>query len=129
MTSNTEISFDNFTAFLSVLGSEVVAKEEPTPFLKREDVLRVYSGRRGCACGCRGTYYVGKADAAHEDASGSTVSDAQVTKIVGTINASSRTARRHAEGDIVFFETEKRLFIAYLRAGKTAMSFAVEAES
>ena len=38
------------------LGEAVAAGIKPLAMLKPEDVDRVYSGRPGCGCGCRGKY-------------------------------------------------------------------------
>jgi hypothetical protein len=98
----------------------------PAPVLRREDVLRVYTGKQGCMCGCRGRYYVGKAMADKADEMGASVNEAQVSRVLGLINAASRDARRDAEGSVVWIDMGERLALVYVRPGSDVSAFEVE---
>lgn len=84
--------------------------------VRREDVLRVYSGRTGCMCGCRGRYYT-TSTCREADTE---VSDAQVTRVLRTLAASASAVEVDVGlyGEtIAYLETGTRVFAAYLRAG------------
>jgi len=80
-------------------------------------VLKVYSGRPGCWCGCRGKYSF----ASEFTAEGATrrgyavwpdeVSDRNVRMIVKRLNNNPNTK---IEDDIAFLELDNRVYAAYL---------------
>lgn len=78
------------------------------------DVSRAYSGRQGCMCGCKGKYYVSKAEAADEDAP-SIVNPGMVTKVLRTIQANEEAANMEADGSCVYLDLGGRSYVAYLR--------------
>lgn len=85
-----------------------------------DKVLSVYSGRPGCACGCRGNYFYQadpKLRAAASTRRGYTVTDDEVRskKALGRIiNNMLATGQARLEGDHVWAETETRLYIVEL---------------
>lgn len=77
-----------------------------------EDIARVYSGRPGCGCGCRGKYY----DAPHK------MVKRILNKLKGLIEdeAIDRDGRERGlgyqdEDGIFFYETDKRYYWIYLK--------------
>ena len=87
---------------------------KPIAEVKPEDVLKVYSGRPGCGCGCRGTYRVNPLhlDRANKergyDYEANEVNFTQVKKILNILKA--------REGEVEVTET------------KTLIIYAIEAE-
>jgi hypothetical protein len=63
----------------------------------RAMVKRVYSGRPGCACGCRGNY---------------STNPATITRIVNRINALG-ALKWVGHDDFVFAERDNRMYTAY----------------
>lgn len=121
------ISFAGFEGLAEVA---LAARSEerasrPLPRVRREDVLRAYSGKTGCMCGCRGRYYT-RGEVAPECGEENT---AMVTRIVNAINASCWEARRQEGLDgeqIVFLETGTRTLAVYLNASADVSGFEVE---
>jgi hypothetical protein len=84
----------------------------------KDNVFKVYSGRRGCMCGCIGNYRY----ASHHVEYGSKergygvsedeVSDRQVSRVVNKINANSQDCER--DGNVIYLETETRIYAAYV---------------
>jgi len=74
------------------------------------DVLRVYSGRHGCACGCRGTY--------HE-------AGAQVTRVSRLVAAAPDARRMEGLGgeQVVYASTPTRTYTVYLRPDADVSAF------
>lgn len=62
----------------------------------REKIVRVYSGRPGCGCGCRGKY--------SDDAR-------NITRVVNVMN--SRSSEVKERDGIYFIEDERRNYWAY----------------
>ena len=88
--------------------------------VNKDQVLSVYSGAHGCACGCLGNHRY-RADAklralAAErrgyEISDDEVSERSVSFVVNKIN--KNWADAEVSGDMVVFETETRVYIAYL---------------
>lgn len=84
-------------------------------------VRAVYSGRRGCMCGCKGTYYYAPQHRAEAQAErgyaigDDEISAAQVTRILRTIQATDATAGiEDFEGGCFYLEDGKRVFAVYL---------------
>jgi len=86
------------------------------PKIKREAVLKVYSGRPGCCCGCRGKYTYRKETAAigaeerGYSMDAGEVNEGVVTKVLNVINNDPRSVD---EGGHVFLDTGARWYIAY----------------
>ena len=80
--------------------------------LNEFNVLKVYSGRPGCMCGCQGKYWSSSMSARkalldeHE-----VVNDRQVRRIVKILNESEET--KIDEG-CAFVELNNRSYVAYL---------------
>lgn len=81
--------------------------------------ISVYSGRPGCACGCRGKHTY--ASAVAEEMSKKRgypvkVSDNTVHLIVGKMNdLIAQGAKLDTNGDYAAVQTETRLYIAYFK--------------
>ena len=65
-----------------------------------EQVTKAYSGKPGCMCGCKGTYYYA-------------ANPAQVVRILRTIQANEAKAEV-AEGEWVAYESRTRNYVVYL---------------
>lgn len=76
-----------------------MAKDATAVTVDREQVRRVYSGRPGCACGCRGHY---------------STDPATITRIVNALNALG--AKMDESGEFAWAETETRAYTAYFTA-------------
>jgi hypothetical protein len=70
--------------------------------IRISDIKRVYSGRPGCGCGCRGKYY----DAGHN-----------MVKRVYRILSKSPDTKCHPADGIFYLENEKRYYWIYLKEG------------
>lgn len=89
------------------------------PVVDVKAVVRVYSGKPGCGCGCRGSY---RAASAHAG-SGDTISDSQVTRVVNKINKAiaAKNAGEAIEGRIGYedgiavYESDSRYLWAYTK--------------
>jgi hypothetical protein len=137
MQTATEITFAGFENIAVVAKAAADAKEAerragPKPQIRREDVRRVYSGKQGCMCGCLGNYYCDK-NASADVLGGSTVNAAQVTRILGVINAEAFDAKLNAipstsDEPIVILDIEEtgRTLVLYLRPGADVSGFEVE---
>lgn len=84
-----------------------------------DDILRVYSGRPGCGCGCRGKYRYNPKhkDEATEDAGSTGVTKAdfnsvQVAKVLGLMKQHADELQWH-DASIVAWETETRYYWTY----------------
>ena len=64
--------------------------------INKSEIVAVYSGRPGCACGCRGKH---------------SESPRSITTIVNKMNALDANIKK--EGNHFAIETETRLYIAY----------------
>jgi len=108
------------------MSTETTALETTTvdiQALTPELVMKVYSGKQGCMCGCRGKYWVhpnhrAEADKdrgyAHDD---DEVSAKQVKRILGILKADPRT--KVQDGYILYLDREQlaegeRSYVAYL---------------
>jgi hypothetical protein len=89
--------------------------------LNRSQVKKVYSGRPGCACGCRGKYYysafcdleaAGKARG--YPINNDEVNDRQITRVVNTINKYSAMANYSECGQYVELDLGHRVYVAFL---------------
>ncbi len=89
------------------------------PALAFENVMRVYSGRKGCMCGCNGKYkvnsnYVKQADAdrgyAHDEED---ISDRSVKTIITKMKKMDLQVDDGQEDNYVFAETDSRIYVAY----------------
>lgn len=85
-------------------------------------VVSVYSGKHGCACGCRGKHTYATKFAQEESLRRGyavTVSDKTVNLIVGKMNALLADGYpQMADASFVSVETKTRLYIAYLKQGE-----------
>lgn len=91
-----------------------------TTKIDAEKVISVYSGRPGCACGCRGKHtYATRVAEEMSKRRGYPVntSDNTVYLIVGKMNAllAEGLGRTDEDGHFVSVETETRLYIAYYK--------------
>jgi hypothetical protein len=81
--------------------------------LTPEDVARVYSGKPGCGCGCRGQYRANPAHAKADDV----VNMVQVRKVLAKVQDAARAGEAGFTGDVaggIFaFETETRYLWVY----------------
>lgn len=83
-----------------------------------EQVLSAYSGRTGCACGCRGKYWYNSArvEEASNDrgyaVSPDEVSDAQVKRVLRLLQTHSDTLVQ--DGYIAWLEKSNRLYMVHL---------------
>jgi hypothetical protein len=89
-----------------------------TRIIDKAHVMQAYSGRPGCACGCRGTYHVASAFAARVEkergySTGRAPNDAQVSRIVNLLNRSDLTK---FEDDLAFAEINGRAYCVYFDA-------------
>lgn len=84
------------------------------------NVVRVYSGKPGCMCGCLGKYW---SAAKHAEAVGlnrgyalsaEDISDKQVTRIVNTINSNLDKVTNVSE-DWVEVTIGNRIYVAYTK--------------
>ena len=84
------------------------------------EVASVYSGRPGCACGCRGKHtYASEHREASSKRRGYEIGDDEVNdKIVArhlkTINAALERGEATDEGGHIFYDAGGRWYIAYL---------------
>ena len=87
-------------------------KEEIIRNMTLSNVLHVYSGKPGCACGCRGSHrYSSKSG---YDTQGGQIGDGQVTKVMNVLKAHEAECVLEDEGSIVFYDAGSRWYIAYL---------------
>jgi hypothetical protein len=85
------------------------------------DVLKVYSGRHGCACGCRGNYHVNPQHRALADRErgypydDSEINLAQVKKVLRILQRSAREVKAFAHRKLLIYslESPSRLFAVY----------------
>ena len=79
--------------------------------LTPDRVERVYSGRPGCMCGCRGSYRYSRRHAP-ADAERGDVNDAQVRKVLATLQANVE----HVEADEDCFHADinGRRFVVFV---------------
>ena len=73
-----------------------------------EQVTKAYSGKPGCMCGCRGTYY------AHTETAHETANPAQVVRILRTIQANEAKAEVAENSEWVAYESRSRNYVVYL---------------
>lgn len=78
------------------------------PTITKADIVRVYSGLPGCACGCRGTYSESKA---------------QITRVMNMYNAlpegtKVNTSYRNGELEFVYWDSQNgnRTYTIYTKA-------------
>ena len=93
--------------------------------IKIEDVKRVYSGKPGCMCGCRGTYRspstvtLAELSAAKGyEAEPKEINDRQVRKVVAILNkelADCRAENVEATEDYTYLEVDGRAYCAYFQ--------------
>jgi len=76
--------------------------------LTSEQVLRVYSGRPGCGCGCRGNY---------SDTKAAKTRALNVLRNEAPLGDVSVTAGMNGQGLILAWETESRYRWVYLKEG------------
>lgn len=96
--------------------------------LTADEVGKVYSGKPGCGCGCRGKYWVHPAHADAESAargypySGSEISLAQVRRVLAAMQARAAEVEETDGGDgttIYAIEDDRRyLWLYTARAAK-----------
>ena len=103
---------------------ETTATKQLTP----EEIQSVYSGKHGCACGCRGKHTYRSAfrdfgvQARGYSFGPDDVNDRVVARHLKTINAAIARGEALDGGNHVYFETESRLFVAYLVAPAVALA-------
>ena len=79
------------------------------------NVTKVYSGKPGCMCGCRGKYSY-TAHGAAEDGPGYDVSDSINERSVKIIfNKVMNNPDRKVEDGIVFVDTDTRSLVVYFK--------------
>ena len=81
--------------------------QEEIQVVTPEQVARVYSGRPGCGCGCRGKYYPET-----EGATPTTHERAMMTRVLRQVQASPEA---RGEDGIIYSETTRNLWV-YLAA-------------
>jgi hypothetical protein len=100
------------------------------PVIKREDVLMVYTGKRGCMCGCNGNYRYPKANAElgkrqrGYDIKPEELNDAQVTRVLkrmATLDGVEVAEIYGKDGDSLYYgwedpETHRVVFV-YTKPG------------
>jgi hypothetical protein len=65
--------------------------------IKRENVIRVYSGKSGCMCGCNGTYSKPKSSSCNE---GHKVSETHVSRVLNFLADNAKEVRyQHISGN------------------------------
>jgi len=86
--------------------------------IKKEDVLKAYSGHPGCACGCLGKYYyrkttqeLGTKDRGYK-VDDDEVSDVQVRRIVNIMNANWDKVQDFG-GCFHFEKSKSRVYTVY----------------
>lgn len=94
--------------------------------LNQDDVLKVYSGKLGCMCGCKGKYkyaskhqVLGGKDRGY-DVGDDEVSDRSVKRMVNKFNKMDGFQVDVQDGimsDYVFIETDTRMYCIYLLKG------------
>lgn len=67
--------------------------------IKVEDIAKVYSGKPGCGCGCKGKYWT---------------DERNIKRIVGVMNARPEDVR--FKDNTFYIEDDKRYFWAYTQA-------------
>lgn len=83
-----------------------------------ENIMNVYSGKPGCACGCRGKYYsasqykaIADKDRGYDDKE--KPSDMMVKKVVNLINLATVEQIEFVTEEYVSVEIEGRSYCAY----------------
>lgn len=103
--------------------------------LTTDDVMQVYSGRPGCACGCKGEYRYNPstmtiakivADRGYEiedDRTGRSFNLRQVKRALNLLQAAERIGTQIEGGDGFFFwdDTPNRTYTVYLMPGTKAI--------
>lgn len=92
--------------------------------VKVEEVVQVYSGRPGCACGCRGNYRVNPAHVAYADKergyphSGDEISLKSVKRILNYLQAHATEVTVNESGNKICYalEDENRYRWVYTKA-------------
>lgn len=83
----------------------------------KSQILKVYSGRVGCMCGCRGNYRCTSEhhfEAEDECMSEQTVNDAQCKKVLKTLQAADPKRVEKEDGYFYFENDRDRCFAVYL---------------
>lgn len=100
-----------------------------------EHALKVYSGREGCMCGCKGRYAYSKTAEAQAKTDLCTVNETQVKKVLGLLAADSRTTRSAGLGDeqVLYLEIPNadesrpsKVLAAYFGPGADLSAFPAE---
>ncbi len=103
---------------------DVLCEQELLQNLMPKDVLKSYTGKPGCMCGCKGRYYVSK-DHREEaqkdrgyDYEDRDVNDRQVMKLLRLLQADDRTCLQ--DGYILYIPNDKlrsgeKNIVVYLR--------------
>ena len=92
--------------------------------IRFENVSKSYTGKRGCMCGCRGTYYVAShfgVDAANKEIGYhgyDTTNDRAVKLAVNKLNKSidwndADAVAEHVTKDFAWFDTDTRTCVVY----------------
>lgn len=86
--------------------------------IDKSKVLKVYSGKPGCACGCLGSYYV-SAESIEEAGKHrgypydvKDINPKMITRVVNILNKDPKTEHH---GDTHYLSTPTRLYIAVVR--------------
>lgn len=100
------------------------------PVIKREDVLMVYTGKRGCMCGCNGKYRYPKANAElgkrqrGYEINPDELNDAQVTRVLkrmATLDNVEVSEIYGKDGDSLYYGWEDpethRVVVVYTKPG------------
>ena len=97
-----------------------------TEKLTLDEIQSVYSGKHGCACGCKGKHSYRSIVRSHGDLirgyalDDEDVNDRIVARHLSTINAAIERGEATNGDGYVAFETETRTFVAYLIDAKLA---------
>lgn len=79
-----------------------------------QNVYKVYSGKVGCMCGCRGKYsYTAEGAISHNPGYEPTVNERSVKIIAGKVLRNPNSVR---EDDYVFVEENGRILVAFLKS-------------
>ncbi len=83
--------------------------------ITQADVLKVYSGRPGCCCGCRGNYSYADNSAAQAEAQDrkGQINTAQVTRVLNVLRSNTNTAAE-PNHNFYYLDLENRTYILYL---------------
>lgn len=86
----------------------------PTSKIDVNKVSKVYSGRPGCACGCRGNYF----SSSKFPSEGKVVNDKMVARVVKLFNDNLDKVEDYGDGIFVYNPSENRTYTVYTEGWK-----------